>query len=346
MENNKQRLNILVTGGAGFLGKAIVEELLSDSSPVRPTHIVVYDICAGPEKGDSRVTNIRGDIRDLEFLTAVCKDIDIVIHSAAIIDWGTHPEDEVMAINVTGTENVIKACRKNRIKMLIFTSSLDAVYNGKPLINIDEEHPYPTEHPNSYCRSKYLAEKLVLEANGPELKTSVLRPSDIYGPGDPYHIDSLINMAKSGFYVRLGDGISKCQHVYVRNMAMAHVLMAKALLDGNEKVEGNVYFITDSSGNFFKFFDQVVERAGYKIWPKNFWIPRSIAYAMGSITEGIALLLRPIKKYNPGFSRFAVIYTCTNFTFSSKKAQRDFNYTPRYSEEEALSATADYYRKN
>jgi nucleoside-diphosphate-sugar epimerase len=177
------------------------------------------------------------------------------------------------------------------------------------------------------------------------LKVVVLRPSDIYGEADPYHIDSLVEMAKGGFYVRLGNGKSKCQHVYVGNMAYAHVLAADALWNENEKVHGEIYFITDGKGsNFFKFFDQVVIGAGYNIFPKNLWLPRGLAYSIGAISEGIAVLMRPIKKYNPKFSRFAVIYTCTDFTYSSDKAIKDFGFKPKYSLEESLKKTISFYR--
>ena len=129
-------------------------------------------------------------------------------------------------------------------------------------------------------------------------------------------------------------------------MAYAHVLAAKALWDRNEKVHGEVYFITDGKGsNFFKFFDQVVAGAGYKIFPKNLWLPRGLAYTIGAISEGIAVLMRPIKKYNPKFSRFAVTYTCTDFTFSAKKAKDDFGFGPKYSTKKALENTIAFYSK-
>jgi len=64
--------------------------------------------------------------------------MDIVIHSAAIVDWGTRSEAEVYAVNLDGTIHVIQSCRENKVKYLVFTSSLDAVYAGKPLIDIDE----------------------------------------------------------------------------------------------------------------------------------------------------------------------------------------------------------------
>ncbi|MBE9484419.1 MAG: hypothetical protein IMY74_06210, partial [Bacteroidetes bacterium] len=91
---------------------------------------------------------------------------------------------------------------------------------------------------------------------------------------------------------------------------------------------------------------QIVLKAGYKIRPKNLWIPWGVAYGMGAVSEFIALLVRPFKRYNPGLSRFAVNYTCTDFTFNSKRAEEDFGFKPKYSEEEAVEATAAFYRKS
>jgi nucleoside-diphosphate-sugar epimerase len=344
--NKDNTCSILITGGAGFLGEAIVKELIDSSTSIVPNEIRIFDTSEYKGIEDRRITFIRGDVRSYGSLLEASKDIDIIIHSAAIVDWGTHSGKEVYDVNFAGTENVIRVCQENAVKVLVYTSSLDAVFTGSPLINIDERQPYPEEHPNMYCKSKALSEKAVIDANSESLKTCVLRPSDVYGEGDPYHIDSLINMAKTGFYVRLGNGKSKCQHVYVGNMADAHIQVARSLLDNNKKVEGSIYFITDGPGhNFFSFFDQVVDQSGYKIWPRNLWLPRRIAFAIGSLSEFIAYLIRPIKHYNPKFSRFAVIYTCTDFTFSSDKAKQDFGYQPKYSFEDAMERTVAYYRK-
>lgn len=345
-ETNKNNPSILVTGGAGFLGNRIVEELFANSSPIKPAKIVVFDSARYTGKENKRIQFTQGDIRNSKEVEKACEGMDIVIHSAAIIDWGTKPKEEVLAVNVEGTKNIVNACKKQGVKYFIYTSSLDAVFTGTPLVNIDESQPYPEKHRTIYCESKKLAELEVLSANSEQLKTCVLRPSDIYGEADPYHIDSLIDMAKTGFYVRLGNGKSKCQHVYVGNMAYAHVLAASKHWSGENEIAGEVYFITDGPGtNFFKFFDRVVLRAGYKIFPKNLWLPRWLAFSIGTISEFIAVLMRPIHKYNPKFSRFAVIYTCTDFTFSSKKANTDFGFLPKYSEEEALERTSLFYRR-
>lgn len=336
---------VLLTGGAGFLGSAILDEILEDASPVRVKELRVFDLNTVIDAGDKRVTYIQGDVRDPEAVLSACKGADLVIHSAAIVDWGTRSESEIMAVNYGGSRNVIEACIASGVKALVYTASLDVLYDGNPLRDVNEETPYPERHATSYCASKYLGEKATLEANGNGLKTCSLRPADIFGEGDPYHIGSLIDMAKGGFYVRLGNGSSRCQHVYVGNMAHAHLLASAALLQGNRKVEGQAYFLTDGPPtNFFSFFDRFVEAAGYRIRPKNIWLPRWFAYGLGWISESIAFLWRPIRRYSPKMSKFAVIYTCTDYTFTSEKARRDFGFVPKYNHEEAFERTVAFFK--
>jgi len=345
-QTDHEGLNVLVTGGSGFLGKAIVRELLDPTSPITPLKIRIFDLKdPGLNGSDPGIEFVQGDIRDKKTVSEACNGIDLVIHSAAIIDWGTITEEEIYSVNTAGTQNIVDACKANGVRYLIFTSSLDAVYSGKPLVNIDETQPYPESHRTSYCRSKSLAEQIIAKETNSDFRTVILRPSDIWGESDPYHIASLVNMAKSGFYVRIGNGKAKTQHVYVGNMAYAHLQAASALMNGSENISGQVYFITDAPGeNFFKFFDKIVVGMGYKIKPKNFWIPRPIAYAMGSMAEIFAFLMRPVKKTQPKFSRFAVVYTCTEYTFNSNKAARDFGFSPKYSHDEALTRTIEYYK--
>ncbi|MBE0648048.1 MAG: NAD-dependent epimerase/dehydratase family protein [Bacteroidales bacterium] len=373
-----RRPNVLVTGGSGFLGRALLEELLDPNSPLQPDAIRSLDLSIPVDSVHPRITYRTGDIRDYETVLNACQGMDIVIHAAAIVDWGSKSEKEVYSVNVTGTENVIRACREQGVSCLVYTSSLDAVFAGKPLVNIDESQPYPSTHPNMYCRSKYLAEDLVRAGSKPahvsspvragskpaplsypggaglepaptancQLRTVIIRPSDIWGPGDPFHVGSLINMAKGGFYVRLGNGTSKCQHTYVNNVAYAHLLAAKALWENKPGISGNTYFITDGPGtNFFTFFDRVVEGAGYRIWPKNLWLPRWLAMAIGASNETMALVIRPFYYYTPKFSRFAVIYTCSDFTFTSEKAIRELGYRPKYNEKEAMEKTITSFKR-
>jgi len=338
--------NILLTGGSGFMGRAIVSELLGPSSPIKTDLIRIFDLDEYKGIMDPRIEMVRGDVRDYRQVLDAARNIDIVIHSAAVVDWGTKSEEEIFSVNVKGTENMIEACKEQKVKFLVFTSSLDAVFSGKPLVDIDETLPYPKKHPNSYCTSKYLAEQRVLQCSGDDLEACIIRPADVYGEGDPFHIGSLLEMAKSGFYVRFGNGKSRSQHVYSGNIAHAHVIAAHALLTQNRAIAGNVYFITDGPGsNFFSFYDRIIEEAGYRIWPKNLWLPRRFALMLGMLSEALAILARPFKRYTPKMSRFAVIYTCTDFTFNSEKAGKDFGFIPKYSAEKAFERTVHYYRR-
>ena len=74
-------------------------------------------------------------------------------------------------------------------------------------------------------------------------------------------------------------------------------------------------------------------------------MPFWLAYSLGVITEGIVWLVRPFVKFNPGLSRFAVTYICTDFTFDSKRAEEHFGFVPKYTEEEGVDITAEYYKK-
>jgi nucleoside-diphosphate-sugar epimerase len=344
---DKNRTHILLTGGSGFLGRFILEEMLGASSPVPVSQVTVLDLKPLEGFADPRIRFIEGDVRDKNLVLDCCSGVDLVIHSAAVVDWGTLSKQEVLSVNVEGTRNMIDGCLSAGVKALVYTSSLDVLHDGKPLLNVDETHPYPERHSTSYCLSKCLAEKLVIEANSDQLRTVSLRPADIYGEGDPYHVGSLVRMAMGGFYVHLGNGQSRSQHAYAGNVAQAHLLAAGAMLNGSRDVAGKCYFITDSEGsNFFTFFDRIVEGAGYRIRPKNLWIPGWIGTGLGGISEFIALLWRPIRKYSPKMSRFAVTYICTDYTFTSEKARKDFGFIPKYSEKEAFERTVRHFRNN
>ena len=337
---------ILLTGGSGFLGKAIVNELLTEDAILPLEGLRILDQSGNTLPADPRIEYLQGDIRNEGIVQQATAGIDLVIHTAAIVDWGTKSKKELMSVNFEGTKILLEAARKNGVKAFVYTSSLDVLFYVKPKRDIDEDHPYPEQHTTSYCYSKYLAEKAVMAANSPVFRTSILRPSDIYGEGDPYHIGSLAEMARGGFYVRLGNGKSRSQHVYVGNIAHAHILLSDAILNGNRVVSGKSYFITDGPGsNFFTFFDSIIEAAGYRIWPKNLWLPRGLAYTIGILSEIFALLARPIKYYHPKMSRFAVKYTCTDYTFNSKRAAQDFGFQIKYKEEVALERTLAYWKK-
>ncbi len=351
IKENRVRIPVItVTGGAGFLGRALVEELTDPDSPVLTDEIRIFDRSSRNPFPEGRVNGVtvaytRGDIRDRDALDAAIDGSDAVIHLAAIVDWGTHSKEEVFSINVDGTDNVIRACESAGVPVMVHTSSLDAVCTGKPIRDGDESLPYPKRFPNAYCRSKAESEKLISRIDPGKLRALTIRPTGIYGERDPYHISALLEMAEKGPYARIGNGSARCQHVYVGNVATAIIAACRELWLGNKSITGKAYFITDSPPkNFFGFLDTIVEGSGYEIRPKSLHIPKGVMYIIGLLAEAGAFLVRPFKKINPKVSRFAVKYTCNDFILSGKRARRDFGFTPKYSDEEAFARTVEYFR--
>ncbi|MFH1434109.1 MAG: NAD-dependent epimerase/dehydratase family protein [Pseudomonadota bacterium] len=363
---------VLITGGAGFIGHALTGMLLKHmdedggagkDAPLAPSEIRVFDIRRPAFATDPRVVPIIGDVRSLDALREACRGVDVVLHCAALVDWGQHPEALVRDVNVTGTRNVIRACTQEGVRALVFTSTLDVVYEGRPIVDGDETLPYPGRFTDVYPATKAQAEQLVLSANGAPLvprpgedgdeapatlRTCALRPCGVFGEGDPYHISSFVREAKAGrLLFRIGDGTARYQHVYVGNVARAHVLAARSLLQPESAAAGEVYFITDyPAKNFFDYMEPFVCGLGYAMPSKRRSIPRPVMIAVACMLESLAWLCRPVKRLALNINRFSVLQLCQDFTFSGEKAARELGYEPVCTEAEAIVRTLIYFREN
>jgi nucleoside-diphosphate-sugar epimerase len=189
----------LVTGGGGFLGRAIVERLRA-----RGDHVRSFSRGEHPELADMGVETLRGDLADADALEQACCNCDVVFHVAARAGvWGRYRD--YYETNVRGTENVLRACRTQAVARLVFTSSPSVVFSGGDMENIDESVPYPPHFHSHYSETKALAEQKVLAANGGELRTVALRPHLIWGPRDNHIVPRLVARARAGQLRRVGD---------------------------------------------------------------------------------------------------------------------------------------------
>jgi len=343
------RPSILITGGAGFLGRALVHELTRPDGParLRPREIRILDKRRPAAPNGGLIVPLQGDVRSPADLRQACRNIDVVVHCAALVDWGQHAASQVEAINVGGTRNVIDACREAGVRGLVHVSTLDVVYEGRPIVDGDESLPYPPRHPTAYCSSKAEAERIVLAADDDGLRTTALRPCCIFGEADPYHVSSLLRMARRFPVVRIGDGRARSQHVYVGNMAHALLLAARGLLERAETVGGRAYFITDfPAHNFFDYMEPIVTGTGHAMMPWAFALPQRLMYGLGWSAERLAAALRPVWRFTPTLSRFAVEFVCQDLTFSGARAERELGYSPIYDEQEAYERTIRWFRDN
>lgn len=117
----------LVTGGGGFVGKAVVKQLLHHNVDVRVVGRNRY-----PDIEELGVTGYVGDLDNLEILTRAAKNVDVVFHVAALAGiWG--PWESYFRTNVIGTENVIRACEVNNVAALVYTSTPSVVFDRKDI---------------------------------------------------------------------------------------------------------------------------------------------------------------------------------------------------------------------
>lgn len=331
-------MRVLVTGGGGFLGLYIVEQLVA-----RGDHVRVF--CRGDyaRLAELQVETVRGDIRDAAAVASACDEIDTVFHVAAVPGvWG--PWEHYHSINTVGTENVIAGCREHNVSRLVYTSSPSVIYDGKEHFGANESLPYPDgdSYLCHYPHSKALGERAVLDANGTgSLATCALRPHLIWGPRDNHLIPRLVARAKSGRLRRVGQGENVVSMSYVENTAAAH-LQAADRLEASSPVGGQAYFINESEPvKLWPWIDELLALGD--IPPVRKSISQRTATRIGAALEKIYGLFRI--RSEPLMTRFVAAQLATSHHYSVAKAQQDFGYQPIVSVEEGMRRIAPMIRK-
>ena len=324
--------DILVTGGGGFLGRHIVNLLLQ-----RGDSVSILNRSVHKDLEESGVTCFTGDLRDS---TAVKKAIEgkaTVFHVAAKAGvWG--PVKDYYGINFTGTENVLNACKEYGVKKLIYTSSPSVAFGTEAIENGTEDLPYPDSYLTSYPETKAKAEKMVLAASSNELLTCALRPHLIWGPGDNHLIPRVIETAKAGKLIQVGDGLNLVDITYVENGAKAHIQAEENLHPGSP-VAGQAYFIGDQKPvNLWTWINELLRAAGVK--PVNKSISYKKAKAVGTVLELLYKVL-PLKG-EPRMTRFVAAQLAKSHYFSHEKARKDFGFNPQICNEEGLKRTVEW----
>lgn len=319
-------MNILVTGGGGFLGFHIVKKLVAEGHQVTVIGRNVY-----PKVVELGAQSLAVDIRDRDAVASACAGMEEVYHVAALAGiWGEW--QDYFDINVKGTEKVIAACKKQGVKRLVYTSSPSVVFNGESQRDGDESMPYSKSWLTHYPKSKMMGEKLVLKANSEDLKTVALRPHLIWGPGDMHIIPRLVNRAKKGQLARVGTGDNRVDIIYVENAAEAHLLAAKELAESGN-CAGRTFFLGQNQPvKLWDFIDKVLEKEGLP--PVKRSIPFPVAYGIGSCFEFFYRAFRI--KEEPRMTRFVACQLAKDHYYSHKQAEETFGYNASISVDEGL----------
>ena len=323
---------VLVTGGGGFLGQAIVGHLLESGFRVRN-----FSRGDHPAIRELGVEMMRGNIADPEAVSRACKGCDIVFHAAAKVDvWGRLRDFH--SANVIGTRNVIAACKKNGVERLVFTSSASVVFASADIEGGNESLPYPKKPRSYYCATKAEAERMVLEANSGNLRTVALRPHILWGPRDTQILPRLIATARAGRLRIIGRGVNMLDITYIDNAARAHLDAAEALKK-NPACSGKPYFISNGEPvNLWKFVNRLLEMT--RLSPLEKHVSPGSARFIAYLNE-IPYRLLPLKG-QPTLNRFLVEELSTSHWFNISAARRELGYEPGVDIEEGLRRLGEW----
>ncbi len=317
--------NILVTGGGGFLGKAIVEQLVALGHRVwsfsRGYHGELEALGAG---------QVQGDIADAQAVRNAIEGKDAVFHTAAKAGvWGRF--EDYHRPNVAGTQHVIDGCRACGVPFLIHTSSPSVVFDGTDMQGVDESAPYPAHFHAPYPQTKAMAEKLVIDAADQTLQTIILRPHLIWGPGDNHLTPRIIARAKS--LRQVGDGQNRVDTIYIDNAANAHILAMQAL-EKNPALSGKAYFISDDDPiKLWEMVNRILAAGGCP--PVTGKISPRLAFAAGTVLEWVYRTLH--LPGEPKMTRFVARELATSHWFDISAAKRDLGYSASVSIDEGMA---------
>jgi nucleoside-diphosphate-sugar epimerase len=278
-----------------------------------------------------------GDVRERESVAEACRGMDVVFHVAGVAGiWG--PWEFFHGINTRGTEHVVAGCLAHRVGRLVYTSSPSVSFDGRSQRAARATRDYPRRWLCHYARSKALGEKHVLTANGVRgLKTCALRPHLIWGPRDRHLIPRLLERARAGRLLRVGDGTNRIDMVYVDNAARAHLLAADALVGESSPPAGRAYYISQGEPvNCWQWIDQILALADLP--PVRRHMSLTTAWTFGALCEAVYRVGKIRRE--PPMTRFLAAQLGTSHYYDMSPALRDFGYIPQISTDEGMRRLA------
>jgi dihydroflavonol-4-reductase len=322
-------MKVAVTGASGHIGSCLVRELIEKGARVK---VLVHDF--ENDLAQLEIEIIRGNLLEVESIKKLCEGVDVVFHLAAKIALDNRHPEQVYAVNVTGTKNMIEASKSAGVKKFIYFSSIDAFQFISSEMVLDESNPLIESEKAIYAFTKAESERLVINAVKEGLHAIILCPTAVVGPFDyrgSFLGDALVKIFRNQLPMLVSGGYN---WVDVRDVAEAAI---RSVEFGRK---GEKYIL---SGNFCSLIE-LSEMAG-KISGKK--TPKLIAPVF------LAKLACPFLKFYYSVINGKPIYTSQSLNLlinspkniSFEKAKKELGYIPRPLEQ-TLRDTYVWYKEN
>jgi nucleoside-diphosphate-sugar epimerase len=304
-------MKVLVTGATGFIGGAIVEDLVKEGHEV---FALVRKTSKADHLARMGVKFIFGDITDKDSLYAITGRFNAIFHCAAYVD--DKNRKKLRLVNILGTEGVCKLAVRLQVDKLVYLSSV-AVVSGHLQVPLTEELSYRAT--NLYGESKIEAERIVWDFRRKGLASVILRPPMVYGEGEPHLLKVILFLIKHRLFPILAGGKNKLHLAYVKNIAQAAVMA----LHNDDFLKG-VFFVGDKE---VLTVDEI-----YSIMAEAIRAPRPVILPPG---------LEAFLKIVPGLDR-KINFITKDRVYDISRIEM-LGFKPRFKAQEALIKSAQYF---
>jgi nucleoside-diphosphate-sugar epimerase len=324
-------MKVLVTGGTGFTGSALVFKLIEQGHSVQTIDYqkgIFYDQL---KKAGAEI--FLGSITDSHLVQKATEGVDFVFHLAAAFRELDVPDKHYYDVNVNGTRNVMNAAKLHNATKVIYCST-QGVHGHITNPPGNENSPIAPE--DYYQQTKYEGELVVNEFIKNGINATIIRPTAIYGPGDPGRFLMIYKRVKNGSFPMFGSGKTFYHPVYIDNLVDAFILAMEP-----ENGKGKTYIIADEE---YLPIKELVQKVGksmdINVRIKHYPIlPLIIA---GHICEKAC---KPFGITPPIFPRRVDWFRQVR-AYNIDKAKNELGYKPKIGIDEGLKRTAEWYKSN
>ena len=320
-------MRVLVTGGRGLLGSAVVGELAG-----RGHQVTVFQRTSAGHGPDVR--EVLGDVTDRVGVGEAMAGQEAVVHLAALVSM-TGPWEGFERVNVVGTENVLAAAVGAGVRAFVQVSSPSVAHAGEPLVGAPATAADPEHARGHYARSKALAERAALAMDRDGFAVVAVRPHLVWGPGDTQLIGRIAERAHAGRLALIDEGAALIDSTYVDNAAEA---IAQALERcQNPDVHGRAFVVSNGEPRtVFELVGRIAMAAGAE--PPNRRVPFPVARRAGALVERAWAMSG--RTDEPPLTAFVAEQLATAHWFDQRETRRALAWVPRVGIDEGLERLA------